>query len=152
MNVHHYTTRHIADAIRQSGTILPATAYVPPGEFPIVWFSRAKTWEPTASKAVANESGHTRVLTFPEMVKVGIARFTVDAASLLPWPDLWRTANMEHTMALALERTARKQGANPRDWFGSVEPVALSCVLRVEYFDRARNTWGDFGMPCEVAA
>ena len=135
MNAYHYTTLDRAHLILMSGELLPATALVPDGERPVVWFSRQRTWEPTASKALRDpRTGLQRTLTFPEMVKFGIARFRVDTSILMPWPELRAASGMTEAVAVALARAGRKQGANPRDWYGHVGALPLSNVEAVEYF------------------
>lgn len=138
----HYTTSEQARAIVASGEIRPATAGTPEGETPVVWFSTARTWEPTASKGVMTPNG-IRTLTFPEMVKVGIARFAVDidAINLLPWPRLRVAANITSEMADSMARAGRKAGANPRDWWGLLRPLRLDECLRVERFVPEQGAW-----------
>ena len=135
MSAYHYTTLDRAHLILLSGELLPATAFVPDGERPAVWFSRQRTWEPTASKALFDpRTGLQRTLTFPEMVKIGIARFRVDTSILMPWPELRIACGMTEAVAGALARGGRKQGANPRDWYGYVGTLPLSVVEAVEHF------------------
>jgi hypothetical protein len=143
MTACHYTTRDCALAILQSGFILAATAYVPENETPVVWFSRARTWEPTATKHLVSSRGG-RGATFREMTRIGIARFADDADRLLAWPALCEAANIAPATAVALACAGRKQGANPGDWCGSLDPVPMADVLRIETFDAERNTWRDF--------
>ncbi len=147
MIAYHYTSGACAAAIIASGAILPATANVPAHEVPVTWFSCHRTWEPTASKGViAPGSTLARTATFPEMVRFGIARFAVDAAGLLSWPQLWPAACMTEATAQALARAAHKQDANPRDWLGALAAVPLRRVLRVETY--GKNGW----QPMECAA
>ena len=135
MNAYHYTTLDRAHLILLSGELLPATAFVPDGERPAVWFSRQRTWEPTASKALCDpRTGLQRALTFPEMVKIGIARFRVDTSILMPWSELRVACGMTEAVAGALTRAGRKEGANPRDWYGHIGAMPLSHVEAVEHF------------------
>ncbi len=151
MNAYHYTTRRCALAILHSGFILPATAHVPDNETPVVWFSRARTWEPTATKHLVSSLGG-RGATFPEMVRIGIARFAVDADRLLTWPETCDAANITPDTAAGLVRAGRKQGSNPRDWCGSLKPFSVADVLRTQTFDAARNRWRDFTLAELVGA
>ncbi len=139
----HYTTRDRADAIVSCGEIRPTAAGVPVGEVPAVWFSTARTWEPTASKLMVDSAGRARRMEFPEMLEVGIARFAVDrvALGLLPWPALCQPLNMAPEMADALVRAGRKQGANPGDWYALPRAVRVDECLRVEVYNPAGHEW-----------
>jgi hypothetical protein len=53
----HYTTGQKFRMIVADGEIKPAVAGVPPGEQPIVWFSTALDWEPTANKSGLSADG-----------------------------------------------------------------------------------------------
>jgi len=54
----HYTKGVHLAKILADGFIRPATAFVDPGEKPIVWFSTDQHWEPTAApgKKAGSES------------------------------------------------------------------------------------------------
>lgn len=135
MSAYHYTTVGRAHMILKSGELSPAIAHVPSDEVPVIWFSLQRTWEPTASKAVRDpRTGWLCTLTFPEMVKLGVARFRVDESILMPWQQLRVACRMSEDMAHALARVGRKQGANPRDWYGNIGALPLSFVEAVEYF------------------
>jgi len=143
MNAYHYTTHANALTILGDRFIRPATAHVPDGEIPVVWFSRARKWEQTATKRLMLPTGG-RSATFSEMVHIGIARFAIDDAGLLTWPELITAANIAHDMVVALVRAGRGAGANPDDWCGVLESVPLAKIQRVETFDPRHNRWRDF--------
>ena len=48
--VYHYTIKEHLDGIIRDGRIARARTGVPPGEKPVVWFSRNTVWEETANK------------------------------------------------------------------------------------------------------
>lgn len=146
---YHYTTCQHASAILKSGFILPSTLHVPAGEKPVVWFSRNRTWEPTASKGLMDpRTGWSRTATFPEMVRVGIARFGMDADLLIPWGGLPAAAGMGRAVVEGLVRAGRKVGANPRDWFASLDPVPITGMVMDIYENGA---WPS-GLLCGEAA
>lgn len=127
--VWHYTTGQSVRGIISTGSINPAEELVPSGEIPAVWFSRRKTWEPTASKGIFDPRiGTRRFATLAEMEERcgGLFRFGIDTASLLNWPRLVLATGMSCTTARHLERVGRKAGAVPSDWMGRVGPVALT--------------------------
>lgn len=137
----HYTIGKNAERIMDCGLILPATLHVPPTEIPVVWFSIAKAWEPTAT-AMITKSGITRRATMEEMryEAGGLARFGLPRSALLPWRDLKLAANIDPKDARKLAKVARKQGANPSHWYGSLTDVAVKdCTVQ---FERSPGTWG----------
>lgn len=139
---YHYTTAGHAAAILEAGVIRAADVGIGATEKPVCWFSSNRTWEPTACKLAVTEHGLRR-LTFPEMVKVGIARFTVDveAAELLPWISLVEAANIDPQMVLGMVRAGRKQGAHPKHWWGIVGPFKVENCLSFETFNPATGSW-----------
>lgn len=117
----------------ESGVLCPATAHVPAGEKPVLWFSAHPYYEPTARKAVT-EMGVLRVLDIPEMHKraKGLVRFGYPRRLLLRGSNLRQTANIHPDMWRGLTIAARRQGANPDDWWGCLEPVLVyDCVVDV---------------------
>jgi hypothetical protein len=145
MNAYHYTTHANALAILQSRIIRPATTYVPADETPVVWFSRARKWEPTAAKRLVFANGG-RGATFAEMARIGLARFVIDDGRLLSWPELITAANIARDVVAALVRAGRGVGANPGDWCGVLESVPVANTRRVETYDLGRNCWRDFAV------
>ncbi|WP_395117723.1 hypothetical protein ACFCQI_14185 [Rhodanobacter sp. FW102-FHT14D06] len=148
MIVYHYTIRDCATAIINSGSILPATAGVPVGEKPVVWFSSNKTWEPTANKMILHPSGLLRSLTFPEMVKLVLVRFAMPSDTLLTWPQIIEATGVSDDMVTGLKRAARKQGAKPSEWFGSLSPVPVEGLVMDMYQGGA---WQQVGQLQEAA-
>src|SRR5262245_34334142 len=74
----HYTTYDRLLRILGDGMIRPATAHVPEGERPVVWFSFHPFWEPTATKGIVI-GGVTRDATEEEMgglVRIGVEEQT----------------------------------------------------------------------------
>lgn len=131
----HYTTGDAARGISASGVILPATRGVPPHEIPVVWFSLARFWEPTASKRLVDtDSGAERIATLAEMTQFanGLVRFAVPTAALLRWSDLISAAHIRSSTVRHLERVGRQRGALPSDWYGALSPVALCAVVHIE--------------------
>jgi hypothetical protein len=46
----HYTTGLHLPLIRESGVLRPSGVFIGPDERPVLWFSTAPYWEPTAAK------------------------------------------------------------------------------------------------------
>jgi hypothetical protein len=122
----HYTTGLNFMEIVDDGMILPATAFVPPGERPIVWFSANPIWEPTACKGILMPGGLVRSATFTETLTRGrgLARFGVTRGMA---PDNFAALVKKSRMSLAaaeeLKRGGKKDGADPCDWHGTFRPV-----------------------------
>lgn len=124
----HYTTGEKFLLIVESGVIRPSDGLVFPPERPIAWFSLEQHFEMTARKAVMKD-GRIRTMTIQETKEVcgGLCRFGVAAERLIAWKGgaLRKAARMSHAIAKALELYGRKQGANPHEWLGSLEPVPV---------------------------
>lgn len=139
--VFHYTTGDRARDIAAYGAILPATACIGAQEHPVVWFSAAQTWEPTATKMLADARGRpVRRATMAEMDRMagGLFRFARSSDGLVPWPDLARAARIHTGMARRMEKAGREIGALPSDWYGHLGPVSLSQVASIERFQGGR--------------
>ena len=131
----HYTTGNCAAGIVSDGNILPATGGLPPGELPVVWFSRLNRWEPTASKGIVDAAtGFRRWATRSEMERFGngLYRFGVIASQLLDWGELQRRALISRREAQFLTRSGAKVGALPANWMGTLSPVPLSQVVAMQ--------------------
>jgi hypothetical protein len=128
----HYTIGLRAQSILSDGLIRPATAGVPAGETPVVWFSTRQHWEPTANKAMAKDGLYIRRLTFEETIERGGGgwRFGLPVDRLVAWRNLSRLANISRETANGLVRAARKSGADPAFWYAALGPVVVAeCVI-----------------------
>jgi hypothetical protein len=139
----HYTTGALALQIIRDGVIRPATAGIPAGERPVVWFSTQPHWEQTANKLLKQQDGTLRSLSFEETIAHGGGggRFGLPLDRLLPWPELALAANIGPQSVRALERAAQLLGADCAYWYGSVTPVATS-DCEVECLEN--GTWCNF--------
>ena len=122
----HYTTGQCSIGIMESGVILPATAKVPAGERPIVWFSSNQEWEPTSTKIFEAHDGRTWRMSKDELrvrgnglVRFGVTRRTAK----LDWTAIERFSGMSRDTARNLNVSGRRQGSKPEWWFGSFDPV-----------------------------
>ena len=127
----HYTVSIRAAGILSAGELRPSTAFVPASEIPIVWFSTRQHWEPTANKALQNADGHRVPLDFDETIEYGGGgwRFGVAVDQLTPWRRLKLAAHISPDMAAGLVRAAKRCGADPSFWYGSLKPVRMSVCL-----------------------
>lgn len=124
----HYTTGRHFPRILASAELRPAIAGVEPPEKPILWFSINRHFEMTARKARIGPGGGIRTLTVMGTFEAlgGFYRFGIDAAGLIPWRDLPALSGMPDRIAAGLRRIAKEQGAEPREWYGSLEPVPVA--------------------------
>jgi hypothetical protein len=60
-------------------------------------------------------------------------------ASLLPWRELRKASHMNRNTARLLEKVGRRQGANPDQWFGSLNQISLDDIPAIEVIDDALN-------------
>jgi hypothetical protein len=127
----HYTIGLYADSIRDSGELRPATAGVPAGETPVVWFSTRQLWEPTANKGCIDSAGHRIGLTFKQTVEHGGGgwRFGVPSDELIPWKRLIDEARIAPDFARGLVKSAQRSGADPAFWYGSLQSVLIARCL-----------------------
>jgi hypothetical protein len=137
----HYTIGQWWEKIDSSGILRPATAFVPEGERPAVWFTVRDTYEPTAVKMVKNPDGTVRSLSVEETERLGrgLFRIGVDAKGLLTWDQWKRRSGVARRMADALERVARKQGSDVADWLASFRPISREGWRSVQV--RYRGEW-----------
>jgi len=94
----------------------------------------------TARKALVDAGGRiVRVLSVSETSERcgGLYRLGLDASELVAWRELPALALMPDRVAAALRRVAYKQGASPREWYGSLEPVPIEkCIVQFLRGDR----------------
>ena len=116
----HYTTGLKFRYIVADGAIKAATAYIDPGEKPIVWFSANQFWEETACKLAPD--GSQRRLNMLETYECwgGLVRFGVaEKTAPLDWHAIKELSGMSSRTAQVLYRGAIDQGARPGQWRGT---------------------------------
>jgi hypothetical protein len=140
----HYTTGRAFISIVEFGWILPATAFVPKGEKPAVWFSLNQDWEQTANKGGLEEDGTRRTLTREETCERGggLVRFGV-AVEAVPcdWNGFKKRSGIRPETARCLAARGRACGADPNEWRVSFEPVPREQWVAVDVWDRATGAW-----------
>lgn len=139
--VWHYTTGDCHKLIIEDGFLRPTAIYVPDGEKPILWFSQHPYWEPTATKGIIGENGKRRNATLTEMIEHagGLVRFGALTDWLKPWPEISFEAGMARHMRRNLVKTAKQAKSNPKDWYGTVHPLALTYIDAVETMNADMN-------------
>lgn len=142
--VYHYTIGAYLPPIIEAGELRPATAGVPSGERPAVWFSTNPEWEETANKMTARKVKGRVVFTMGTKESTlkaggGLVRIAVrPEAAPLSWEDFRALSGVAKEHADSLEKAARDQGANPDEWRVSFDPVP-----RYEWIDV--EVWSEGG-------
>jgi hypothetical protein len=142
----HYTIGLKLPLIRESGSLRPSTAGIGPDERPVLWFSTAPYWEPTAAKMIArsmkerleSEDGLPfRRLSMQENTEMGegLYRFGLSASALIRWPEIGKRAGMRAEMRKNLMKTGRQQGADPAQWHGAFSQIPIDGLLLQQLVD-----------------
>jgi hypothetical protein len=135
--VWHYTTVDCFKRIVRDGVLRPATAAVPQHERPVVWFSTNEYWEQSANKALQMSDGRLIALDMKGTAKHGGGLIRIGVAperAPHTWNEMRRVARIDRRMARALMHVARRDGADPQQWRGSLEPVSRADWVAVEVF------------------
>lgn len=142
--VWHYTIGQCLDKIIADGFVRPATAGVPKGERPAVWFSAGADWDETANKMYAGADGAivkgTRKTTHDMgggLARIGVAPETAP----LDWMAFKLESGIDLRHAKALYQVAIKGHSRPGQWRMTFDPVPRSAWLRVELYDWDAGEW-----------
>jgi len=129
----HYTTAIHLRQILNSGELRPSEK-TPKGERPAVWFSTNPNCERSALKVWRGDDGAARGMTFTEMSeKIGAVRIEVTAQDAPLNLDEHRAASGVSDMAhRAILKSARKMGANPREWRAGFDAIPADRFLKIE--------------------
>ncbi len=130
----HYTVGPKLPLIMQAGALLPTGFGLALNrrERPVLWWSAHSHWEATATKILSLDGGRSFVRpTLATMARaVGAYRFRIPRASLpvkaYPWPEIARIARIDKREVAGMVKHGLELGAQPRDWFGALEPVAVT--------------------------
>lgn len=130
----HYTPEIRIEEIINSGVINLATKSIfHKKEKPVAWVSTNLFWENTATKSSCDIFGNVIRLSFEEQLNnFGCARIEVKENGLMTWAKLKHEANMDLTVAKAFEETGLIQGSNPKEWYGSLQPIGINRWIRAE--------------------
>lgn len=133
----HYTTLNRFILILAEGEIRAATAGVPANERPIVWFSLNQYWERSSRKALRKPDGQLIGLDMNGtsehgggLIRIGV----IPERAPHTWRELRQLAGVRDDIARGLVRDARRDGADPREWRGTLDPVRRSDWCTVETF------------------
>lgn len=137
-NYYHYTPQYRLEEIIECGFINLATAsvYDVKREKPCAWVSTNPHWENTATKAETDGNGNYYELTFNEQLeKYGCTRIQEKPfVGLINWGKLKHIAKMNLQFAKGMEEVGLNKGANPKEWFGSLKPIAIEHWVKAEVY------------------
>jgi hypothetical protein len=142
----HYTTGECFIKIAESGVLELATAFLPEGEKPVLWFSINQKWEPTSGKGLIKNGGHRALKTMQENYEHGrgLARFGYPPDGLIPWVKLPIRSETKR----GLEKAGRLCGANPFHWMGALLPIDITDTV-IEIMNN-HGVWERIQTPWEL--
>jgi hypothetical protein len=126
----HYTAGKNLIGILSDGFIRPATAFVPKGVRPIVWFTSSPVWEETANGGWRNRTGEIVWLDREQTRTRGDGLFRIGVSNDFPLHPYLRISRESHESSIltaSLLKIAVERGSNPeRDWWGTFHKVNRS--------------------------
>ncbi|MBA6043787.1 hypothetical protein [Pseudomonas lactis] len=127
--VYHYTSvsQHLPP-ILDTGELRPSNCGALEGEPALLWFSRNRSWEATAGKAVMHR-GKLKLLSMRQQHEsFGCARFGIptDDPRLMEWRDACQYAGIGREERRVMERNGKKRGGTSSDWLATATPISLS--------------------------
>jgi hypothetical protein len=133
MLIWHYTIQDRLEGIVADGRI-KREIRLNRNERKVVWFSSNQNYEMTACKGTL-ENGVRRTLTFMEMTTLGLVRIGVEPSTApVNWKQFQRESGIYRPYARGLEKSGRKVGANPNEWFVSFDEVTADKFVRIESY------------------
>lgn len=149
-NLYHYTNEYKARAIIDSGHLIPTGQPATPREKPVLWFSTHPFYEPTAIKplVMGGELVEVSLEVYREMFT--LYRFwLVPGYPVSSWDRTCKLAKTPSKLRKAMEIKGRRQGGNPKQWFGTLEPVTLDNVVEEILVGDVWEPWNreKHGMP-----
>ena len=142
----HYTTVNRALQIVESGVIKPATAFVPKGEKPAVWFSSNQFWENSCNKGILDptQPTGTRTATKEEMILLGdgLARIGV-APRIAPynWEELKKRRGINPQIARKLASMGKKDNYDSSEWRVSFDAVHEDFWDDIQLWEIEKKVW-----------
>ena len=143
--VFHYTIGTYLPQIIRSGEIKLATTLVREGEKPAAWFSTNPVWEQTANKMLFDKDTGKLVNLDKEETALwgnGLVRIEiVPEAAPYTWWNYKRLSRAKKKILRGLYEVAMKDGADPKEWRVSFEPVRAEFWLSIERWSAEKSEW-----------
>lgn len=133
-SIYHYTHLEAAQKILNDGYLKVSQWEIENNvEHPALWLSLNSHWESTATKMVVNDKGVHHQLSFEEQwASIGCVRFVMpfEKMQLICWNQYKAVMqNDSHGILEAMEKVGLQCGANPSDWYASLEDISLEKVI-----------------------
>ena len=146
--VWHYAPWAHLPAIVRSGALTPSNA-VATEERPLLWFSANKKWEPTATKLLTTSAGLIQMTFKQQAEQFGCIRFglSADDTRLLNWMEACSAGGTTKEKRLALEKTGKRMGGDPKHWFA----IATEVQLTELHFQLWAEGWHDTTGPKDMS-
>ena len=135
----HYTDARQLLPLIKSKALKPTMGYSHRGERPVVWFTRADTYEPMAYPAWLDENGIRHVMASEKeiatrangLLRIGVAADDPCLRPLSQWTNSRRPENQN--LAEEMLNVAKELGSNPvANWQVSFKPVTLKRWLHFQ--------------------
>ncbi len=125
--VWHYTLGEKLFPIGDSQLLKTEIGYVPPGDKPVVWFTRSEIYEPSAYPAWVSGGVERMLTSLKEVAEKGKGLLRIGIAADDPCLRTcahWANKRQYPEFTESLLSLAREKGSNPeRDWFVSYKPL-----------------------------
>ena len=135
----HYTDARQLLPLIKSKALKPTMGYSHRGERPVVWFTRADTYEPMAYPAWLDENGIRHVMASEKeiatrangLLRIGVAADDPCLRPLSQWTNSRRPENQN--LAEEMLNVAKELGSNPvANWQVSFKPVTQKSWLHFQ--------------------
>lgn len=152
-NIYHYTHLAAARQILHDGYLCVSQWEIDNKvEHPALWLSLHPHWEPTATKMIVNDKGVPYQLSFEEQwASIGCVRFVLpfERMKLIRWDRFKAMMRTDPAVIFeSMERVGRESGANPDDWYASLENISLDEVIACQIWTGSK--WMDVEMKKEM--
>ena len=143
--LYHYTHLVAGGSIIEDGYLKVSEWEKKNGFKPTLWFSKHELYEPTALKQYQTENvGMSVFKTMQEQAnKVGCVRFGYKGSDLHTWKEYGSLSEISRQERRRMEKSHKKQGANPSDWLCSFDDISLEDMSSVEIWTDKWEEWTD---------
>ena len=125
--VWHYTQGEKLFPIADSQLLKNEVGYVPPGDQPVVWFTKSEIYEPSAYPAWVSSGVERKITSLKEVAEKGKGLLRIGIAadnSCLKSFTHWSTSSQFQEYTESVIKLAYEKGSKPElDWFFSYKPV-----------------------------
>ena len=131
MILYHYTNLPAGVKIMHEGFLKVSYKI----QNPELWFSKHQIFEPTALKIYQTDIGMRKYKSVQEQAEnIGSMRFIYDNSdnNLTSWKEYCTLSGLSRQDRRRMEKSYSKEGANPSDWFCSLEDMDINNMVALE--------------------